>query len=252
MPFKDKYDVAKKYDKCGSCLLWVSTALLVSNFALSQYTDVSTSIIRWIEIVNCLTIVLFSIAEVVVEYVYFGAETHRREDLVDRSFASLIAENRTDGYYTNDDIKSGLYKMGVNNFESCFFSYNIAKQSLTLLWVKAIILSLIFIFVGIAGYDKVLIFIVQLSIPIVLFKQAIRHTLFVSRLNGVLSRYRSLFNRLKDNNRENHDSEIIRDILEYETILSWGNILLSDKIYNKMNAALSDEWVKLKERYAIS
>lgn len=252
VPFKNKFDVAKKYDKYSSHLLYASTILLVVNFIIGQSASMSASIIRWLEIVNCITIVLFSIVEFVVDYIHFGAETHRREDLVDNSFASLIAENRTNGYYSNSDLKSGLYKMGVNNFESCFFSYEIAKKELPCLWVKSASLALIFIFIAICGYNEWLIFIIQLSIPVVLLQQAIKHTLFVSRLKNVLSRYRSLFNGMKNNCNQNCNSEIIRDILEYEAIIAWGNILLDEQTYNKMNASLSDEWINIKEQYSIN
>ncbi|MDR0507093.1 MAG: hypothetical protein LBH32_09815 [Dysgonamonadaceae bacterium] len=250
VPFKNKYDTAKKYDKISTCLLYISTALLICNFILSK-TAIPISVIRWIEIINCLAIVLFSIVEFVVDYIHFGAETHRREDLVDNSFACLLAENRTESYYTNDDLKAGLYKMGVNNFESCFFSYNIAKADLTCLWLKSIILSLLFIFVGIVGYNEILIFIVQLSIPAVLLQQSIKHTIFVSRLKNVLERYRTLFSNLKSNKNKKNDSEIIRDILEYEATISWGNTLLDESTYNKMNASLSNEWEDLKKEYSI-
>jgi hypothetical protein len=251
VPFKNKFDTAKKYDKFSTYLLYFSTILLISSFILSKTSNTPTSIIRWIEIINCLTIILFTAIEFIVDYVHFGAETHRREDLVDNSFASLIAENRTESYYTNDDLKSGLYKMGVNNFESCFFSYNIAKKDLTCLWIKSIVLSLLFIFIGIVGYDEVLIFIIQLSIPVVLIQQSIKHTLFVSRLKNVLERYRTLFSSLKSNKNKKNDSEIIRDILEYEATISWGNTLLDEKIYNQMNDMLSSEWNKLKQEYSI-
>jgi hypothetical protein len=251
VPFKNKFDTAKKYDKVSTYLLYIATVLLIGNFILSKITNTQTSIIRWIEIINCLTIVSFSIVEVIVDYIHYGAETHRREDLVDNSFASLIAENRTESYYTNGELKSGLYKMGVNNFESCFFSYNIAKKDLTPLWVKSIILSLLFIFVGLAGYDEILIFIVQLAIPVVLLQQSIKHTIFVSRLKNVLERYRSLFNNLKISKNKKNDSEIIRDILEYEATISWGNTLLNESTYNKMNASLSNEWEDLRKEYSI-
>lgn len=251
VPFKNKFDTAKKYDKFSTVLLYISTILLISNFILSKTTNTQTSTIHWIEIINCLIIVSFSILEFVVDYIHFGAETHRREDLVDNSFASLIAENRTESYYTNDDIKSGLYKMGVNNFESCFFSYNIAKEDLTRLWIKSIIISLLFIFIGIAGYDKVLIFFIQLTIPIVLLQQSIKHSIFVSRLKNVLDRYRTLFNNLKINKNKKNDAEIIRDILEYEATISWGNILLNESTYKKMNTFLSAEWENLKKEYSI-
>lgn len=251
VPFKNKFDTAKKYDKVSTYLLYISTILLIINFILGEVFDFPFIVIRTIEIINCLIIILFSISEFVKNYTNFEAETHRREDLVDNSFASLIAENRSDGYYTNDALKSGLYKMGVNNFESCFFSYNIAKKELLCLWSKTIIISLLFIIIAVCGYDKWLIFVIQLSIPVVLLQQSIKHTLFVSRLKNVLCRYRTLFSTLKKNNSKQYESEIIRDILEYEATIAWGNILLNEKTYKKMNTTLTGKWENLKKEYSI-
>ena len=251
VPFKNKFDTAKKYDKISRYLLYTSTILLVVNFSLGHLTDFPSTIIRCIEIINCLVIILFSVFEFITYYIHFEAESHRREDFVDNSFASLIAENRTEGYYSNDNLKSGLHKMGVNNFESCFFSYNIAKKDLPCLWSKTILISLIFIAIAICGYDKWLIFIIHLSIPVVLLQQSIKYTLLVSRLKNVLGRYRNLFCSLKKDKNEKNDSEIIRDIIEYEATIAWGNILLDEKTYNKMNATLSDEWEVLKKEYSI-
>lgn len=252
VPFKNTFNIAKKWDKISTCLLYISTVLLIVNFILSKYTNISTSIICGIEIINCLTIILFYVVEFIVDYIHFGAETHRREDFVDDSFKSLIAENRTENYYTNEDLNPGIYKMGINNFESCFFSYNIAKEGLPCLWIKTIFLSLLFVFIGINGYREVLIFVIQLSVPIRLLQQSIKHTLFVSRLKNVLDRYRSLFSRLRNHSKKKNDnSEIIRDILEYETTISWANILLNEKTYNQKNTNLSAEWQKLKQEYLI-
>lgn len=253
VPFKKSFDTAKKYDKYGSYLLYASTILLIVNFVLSQYTNTPAFVICSLEIANCLTIILFSIIEIAVDCIHFGAETHRREDFVDNSFASCIAEKGTEGYYNNDSLESGLYKMGVNSFESCFFSYEISRMGLSKLWVKFSIIAIIFIFIAICGeHREWLIFIIQLSIPVVLLQQAIKHTLFVYRLKSVLSKYRSLFNGLKNNRNEDCNSEIIRSILEYEAIISWGNILLNDETYNEMNANLSEEWQGIKKRYSIS
>jgi hypothetical protein len=71
-------------------------------------------------------------------------------------------------------------------------------------------------------------------------------------LNKVFEKYRSLFNNLKGKNeKEQYNTEIIRNILEYEATISWGNILLDEKIYNEMNASLSDKWEALKKEYLI-
>gem|GEM_PF-496617 len=250
VPFKNKFGTARKYDKISTYLLYSSTILLFASFISGNFFDFSLTVICIIETINCLIIILFSISEFVMNYTHFEAEAHRREDLVDNSFASFIAENRTEGYYNNDNLKSGLYKMGVNNFESCFFSYNIAQKELPRLWSKTIFISLFFIAIAVCGYNKLLIFTIQLSIPVVLLQQSIKHSLFVWRLKNVLCRYRVLFSTLKNNSKKN-DSEIIRDILEYEANIAWANILLNEKMYNKMNATLTDEWEKLKKEYSI-
>lgn len=250
VPFKNNFDRAKKCAKISNYLLYLSAILMIIKFILSMVTDEPTSLLRWIEIINCITIILFLSFDISKYIIHFKAEIHRREDLVDNSFASILAESRTEGYYTNNGLKLGLYKMGVNNFESCFFSYNIAKKELPRLWVKTISLFLLFILVGTLGYGKVLVFIITLSIPLTLIQKTIKHHLFVSRLKNILDRYRCLFNGLRNKSKKN-DSEIIRDILEYEATISWGNILLNEKTYNRMNQKLSMEWDELKQEYSI-
>jgi hypothetical protein len=253
VPFKNKFDTAKKYDKISTCLLYISTILLIVGFILGRTANIPTSIIRWIEIINCPIIILFSIVEFVVDFIHFNAETYRRNDLIDNAFDTMLAEDRTENYYTNSELPKGLYKMGVNNFESCFFSCNIVRKSLPLLWIKAIILSILFILFAISGFDGITIFIIQLAIPAILLQQSIKYSLFHSRLNKVFEKYRSLYNNLKDKNeKEQCNTEIIRNILEYEATISWGNILLDEKTYNEMNASLSDKWEALKKEYSIN
>ena len=119
-------------------------------------------------------------------------------------------------------------------------------------WIKTGIISLIFIFCAISGFNEVAIFIIQLAIPLILVQQSIKSTLYVSRLKDVFTKYRTLFNNLKNNNKhKNFEAELVREILEYETTISWGNTLLDEKTYNQMNETLSAEWNKLKQEYSI-
>lgn len=252
VPFKNDFANAKKFNKYSKILLCVSAILLITSFILTKVSTPPFEIIHWIKIVNSLCIILFAICGIVVNLMHFNAESFRRDDFIDNSFGSILAENRTENYYTNDELPKGLYKMGVNNFESCFFSCKIVRESLPTLWIKAIILSILFVFFAISGFDGIAIFIIQLAIPAILLQQAIKYTLFHSRLNKVLEKYRTLFNNLKDkNDKEQCSTEIIKNILEYETTVSWGNILLNEKTYNKLNPSLSVEWEKLKKEYSI-
>lgn len=248
VPFKNDFDKAKKLKKIRIWLLYISSILLIINFL---FKNNAFSIGPWIERINSLIIIVFLSLEILVAYFHLRAEKQRRQDMIDNSFGSLVAEERTNNYYSNDKIKNGLYKMGVNSFESCYFSYNIAKEELSRLWFKSIILSIIFVLLAICGYSGCVMFFIQLSIPVVLIQQSIHHTIFVSKLNTVCERYRSLFDSLRDANDIDNSSIVILNILEYEAALSWGNILLNEKIYEKMNESLSEKWNHIKEEYSI-
>jgi hypothetical protein len=252
VPFKNNFDNAKKIDFFSAILLYISTVLMIGNFLLAKLSTSPVEVIHWIDICNCIFILSFAICEFVVDYIHFNAETYRRNDLIDNAFGTVLAEDRTENYYTNNELSQGLYKLGVNNFESCFFSYRIASKSLLCSWIKTGIISLIFIFFAISGYNEVAIFIIQLAIPLILVQQSIKSTLYISRLKDVFSKYRTLFNNLKSNNEyKNFEAELIREILEYEATISWGNTLLDEKTYNQMNDTLSTEWNRLKQEYLI-
>ncbi|KAA6329429.1 hypothetical protein EZS27_021766 [termite gut metagenome] len=193
---------------------------------------------------------MFALLEFVVDYIHFNAETYRRHDFVDNALGCKLAENRSQEYYTNDSLQNGLYKMGVNSFESCFFSYNIASKTLFCLWVKTILLSIAFLFFAISGYNEIAIFIIQLAIPLLLLQQAIKQQLYVVRLKEVLARYRTIFNNIK-NVTEYNTAKLLREILEYEGIISWGNLLLDETTYNNLNAELSAQWEEKKKEYSI-
>lgn len=251
VPFKSSFDDAKKFDRFSTRLLYFSTILMIGNFSFVRLFPQLVGIIHWIDIVNCIVIILFAVCEFIANYIHFDAESYRRGDLVDNAWGTKLAEARSENYYTNNDLQSGLYKLAVNNFESCFFSYRIAKESLLSSWMKTGIISLVFLCSAISGFDKITILIIQLAIPLVLVQQSIKNTLLVSRLKDVFEKYRTLFNALKIDNIKNYEAEIIRDILEYETTISWGNILLCDKTYNNMNELLSKQWDELKTEYKI-
>lgn len=251
VPFKNDFDNAKKVDFISSFLLCISTILMIVNFLLAKLPTLPVEVTHWIDICNCIFILSFAICEFVVDYIHFNAEAYRRNDLIDDAFGTLLAEDRTENYYTNKELPKGLYKLGVNNFESCFFSYRIASKSLLCSWIKTGIISLIFLFCAFSGFDKVTIFIIQLAIPLILVQQSIKSGLYVSRLKNIFAKYRTIFNSLKNNKNKILEAELIKEILEYETTISWGNILLDEKTYKKMNASLSNEWENIKKEYSI-
>ena len=93
---------------------------------------------------------------------------------------------------------------------------------------------------------------IQLTLPILLLQQAIKHTLFVYRIKRVYENYRRLFNDLRnESDSKLKRPEILLNVLDYETTLTYGAILLDSDIYNKLNSDLSAKWNNMKTEYKI-
>jgi len=251
-PYRGLFEDSKSFDKYSEIILWLSTILLVIAFALKEIN------INWVYLsdiitnINCFFIVAFAVISFISEIIFYEASIQRREDFIDNAFESALAENRSQGYYTNDNIASGIYKMAVNGFENSLFTYNIAKKMTAVLWLKSILFAVLILTFSIIGYSSAFTLLIQLTLPILLLQQAIKHTLFVYRIKRVFENNRRLFNDLKNlGDSKQKKPEIILNVLEYETTITYGAILLDSKIYNKMNPSLSITWDELKQKYNI-
>lgn len=58
------------------------------------------------------------------------AANERRKGFIDNSLGTKLLEKPVLNYYDNDSIEKGPYKMLVNCYENCFFTYNIIKVML--------------------------------------------------------------------------------------------------------------------------
>ncbi len=251
-PYKGSFEQSKSFSSYAEITLWISTGLLIIAYLLKETNISWLYISEFILNINCFFIVAFAILSFISETVFYQASIQRREDFIDNSFETTLAENRSEEYYTNDSITSGIYKMAVNGFENSLFTYNIAKKMTTPLWLKNIGFAVLILTFSIFGYNSAFTLLIQLTLPILLLQQAIKHTLFVYRIKRVYENNRRLFNDLKNLNDSKHKRpEIILNVLDYETTLTYGSILLSSKIYDELNPTLSVKWEEIKQQYNI-
>lgn len=241
VPFKNDFDSAKKWETWSTRLLYTSILFLIFSSFLKN-----PSLTHWIDIINCIISIGFAICQFVGDYIHFHAETYRRDTFIDNTFGCKLAEKRSKNYYTNDNLACGLYKMGANSFESCFFSYHILKNDIPCLWVKGIITTFIFVLFAITGYTEGSIFIIQSIVPLSLLQQAIKQQIIIARLKIILDRFRSIFSDTEN------EANILRNVLDYEGTISWANILLNEKTYKELNSKLSKEWIQTKKEYSIN
>ena len=193
VPYSKSFESAKLFSKYANVILWFSAAILIIAYLIQSINKDWKQISDTINSINCLLIITYAILEFITNYTFYEASIQKRADFVDNSFNTLYSEDNTIEYYSNDNINTGIYKMAVNGFENSLFTYNISKRMLKPLWIKNVVIALLFILLAIVGYNNAFVMFLQLSLPLLLLKQAIKQTLFVSRINKVYENYRRLF-----------------------------------------------------------
>ena len=252
VPFKSDFKRAKQFDKYNSYFLYISTFLLVVGFVLKKIPTIDEKVASNIETANAVFIVAIFFLGILVDYIYRNAENLRRLDLIDNSFGTRLSEKKSKDYYTNDDIKYGYKKVGVNNFESAFFTYRILKESINKERIKVGIIAILFFILAVYGYDKIFILVLQLSIPFSLISRLYKTEVLYCGSKSVCDNYRSIFDKADELNEIKFHAEIIKNLLVYESNLAWSSILLDDKTYHKLNESLSKEWDEIKVEYGLN
>lgn len=243
--FSITFGKVRKADFIARLLMWISTALMLAEmFTQSQRYATAT---YYIVAVNCFVLVIFQIASFSRELLQYKAEKQKRLDLFDNSFGTKLSETHSDGYYSNDDVTPGYLKLAVNNFESVFFTYRIMKEDLRCTIAKAIIICALFVCVAILGLQNIFVILIQITLPITILVESIRYVVTESRVEGIYLEYRKLFEK-KDSIR---DADILNQLVNYTATLTAGNVLLSNRTYNRLNASLSKEWEEIKKEFEI-
>lgn len=181
-----------------------------------------------------------------------NAESQRRRGFIDNSLDTKLLPQELKNYFSNDDIKCGIYKLAVNCMENCFFTFNIAQAMKPHIIAKNAILLLIFCicaYVGFANHVLPLTILQLLVIPVFVI-QLVKHLKFTSKLQALFDNF-ILFFRARGNPDQEDTAIAISLVLEYETALAFYKIPVSTCLYEQMNCKLSKAWEELKERYEI-
>lgn len=240
-PFKNYFDIARRLCSINNALFILSTLLIIAEF-LCTWLDIDKNIITIIVYGNCVFIILYQILDLLFDLCLAYAEKMKRRDLFANAFGTKIASKTSQGYYSNTGLPTGVYKLGVNNYESCFFTFHIMKADLWQNVTKVTTVFLVALFVVFIPEKQWLVLLIQCSLPLSILIESIRYFVTLSSLNRMLDDYWQLFEN-PDNIRE---ANILYSISNYTAILARGRIMLSEKTYSKMNDSLSKEWSEIK------
>jgi hypothetical protein len=243
------FNRAKMFDKWANIFIYLSSALSIALIFISPTNE---RLVIVLNALNCVVIALVVLFDQLFNYLFFEAGKAKRLDFIDNSFGTDFSGTKSLGYFTNENLSKGIYKMAVNCFENSFFSKNTSGKMISGAWLKAVIILIIFVFNSALGAKGLVNLLFQLSLPILLITQSIKITFFYTRINTTYEGFLSLFSDFKQvESVAGKDAEILKLVLEYQTTLTWGAIPLSNRIFNKYNTVLSRRWDELKANYNI-
>lgn len=259
LPYEDKFKQVKEWRGIGVLLLYgisvLSVAIPIIQAAAHSHKIYPSGLIPALSFVNYLLIIGYFAVDIVTEtFIYPAAARLRRQGFVDNSLGSKFLGKDLSGYYTNDPIAQGPYKLAVNCFENCFFTYNIAKAMTSFIIFKNALFAAAFLTIAYFGItdNSIGLPILQILLSSLFITELVHHLNFITKLRGLLDRFKAVFAERKKGAK---GMAILPDtillLLEYETTLAYNKSPLSDRVYLKLSDNLSQEWEELKTYYAI-
>lgn len=250
VPHDKIYKIVNKLSKVLSWILIISTVIsvlliIINNFSLNTnpYTSITLSKIL------AFFAVTYFIIEIIQSHIYHRAELQRKNDFIDNSLRTKLADANSQGYFTNDEINNGIYKLGVNCFENSFFTKSITSKMLTKQLIYTIVIWLVIWLVILSAPNGVIVELILLTLPFNVLNET--HKLY--RLNrnveSVFLNFKKIFSSTKKLKRE---FLIIDNVISYEKSLSYSSVPLNSSLFNIMNDELSIQWNEIKKNHKIN
>jgi hypothetical protein len=250
VPFFADYKTIGRISTVSDWTLWLAviSALVSLSIDLKIFKDLSGKIQHYSNIVSCFLAVVYFTIDMLTNYLFQCAEAHRRNDFFDNSLNTVLADENTEEYFTNDNVAASIYKLGVNGFENSFFTLNISSRALKGMVVKSTVVFFIFLTVALFAGERILLVVLQLALPLTIIQQTIRMLVFKNRIEQVHENFKRIFAMSPG---DKQDNLLIHNVTNYETTLAWASIKLPNNLFNKMNGKLSLQWTAIKNRLNI-
>lgn len=254
LPFEEDYNILNKYRTWAK---WLMRGIFICSVLLPILSIYSSNecvmYLRYVfNFLYFVSIVIFYILNTYTEtFLYPATARKRRKGFLDNSLDSKFLSKKIEGYYTNDNIPYGPYKMIVNCFENCFFTINIARKMRSHILCKNIMIFTLFLLIAYWGISNSLVAlpILQIFLSTLFLTELVHHFNFITKLEQMMERFAEVVTKDMDDGQVLQEAILL--FLDYETILAYNKAPLSDSIYEQLNEKLSREWEEIKNRYDI-
>lgn len=250
-PFKVNFDLVNRVSEFLNFLLYFSaliTILLISNEYFKIEKNLNFYFANNLNVLLSIIAVIYFVVTLILNHLFYKAENNRYTDFIDNSLGTKLLEKNSINYFTNHSIEFGIKKLGVNCFESSYFSKRISSKMLPKLIFQTSLVLILFLISSFYLSKNHFAIILQIALPISIITELIKIIYFNSYVTEVFENFKKIFSCIDHKNVEN---QILINVLNYEKTLSYFCVNLDSKIYSEMNGKLSKDWFEIKERYEI-
>lgn len=250
VPHRSKYQLANKFNKALNCILIASSlisALIIGFNVFPSYSSVEL-IGASSKALAFLSVVYF-LLEIFKSETFQKAEFARKNDFIDNSLNTNLSQEKSKGYFSNEEVDIGILKLGVNCFENSFFTKSITQKMLNIQYIYLTIVLITILSFVIFLDNPIIVEVLLLALPYSIALETYKLYRLQQNTNLVLNNFKRIFSSTKKSKRL---PLIIDNIISYEKALSSGGILLNSNIFSKMNKDLSYDWEELKTQLEIS
>lgn len=179
-------------------------------------------------------------------YFFPRAEDARRKEFLSNTFGFDLIHHRTMGYYNNNETEPHK-RMGLSVLENLFFTKAILREMAPVVRAKAFIYLVIWIAVVVWRETPPdwIVTAAQVLFSEEIIARWLRLEWARSRAERIYDATYRLFQSSPDPNKLY--AYAVDAFGDYETGKALGGILLSQKVFDRLNTTLADEWAAVKQ-----
>lgn len=221
--------------------------------SIFYYVSIVISLIICIKFndILCITLIiihiLYIIADAINDIIFKNfAENERRKTLLSNAYGSELTDKKAIGYYNNNE-KNSVKKLGLNVFESTYFTKNNTNIMIKQNTIKMIVDVIIWLVIVLIMKDKNIVLCITQSI----FSSEIlisyfKLLYFNNKVNGIYNKLFTLF--VTNKYSSNKEPQLLECSFEYECLKSSCHILLSSNNFNKNNTKWTEDWELIRNK----
>ncbi len=243
----EHYESAKKAELIGKILFWIIAGCSL----LIPYTSSLSFCASWKSSLQTLFIALvavyFAISQFFRFYLVPKAERARRQQMLSNAFGTALSHETTALYY-NNDYSPSVMRLGANTMENSLFGKETAAKML----IKSRIISGVYLTCWILAFAsrhnnvELLTWITQLVFSGEIVAQWLNLEVLRFRHERTYEQLHAHFLHEVGEASPRATATILDAFVAYETAKSSAGLLLSTKVFNKINPSLTLKWEKIR------